>query len=281
VNERELVARLRAKATSVPGLVLGIGDDCAIFRPRAGQDLVFTTDLFLEDIHFRRASSTPEQAGRRALARSLSDIAAMGASPRFCLVSLALPAWADTKWFDAFYRGLLQLAREHRMAVAGGDLSHAEKLVCDVMICGSVAKGKALRRDGAAPGDVLYVSGPLGGWTHKEMPEPRIALGRKLVGKASAAMDLSDGLSLDLHRLCLASGVAAKVDCEPPRLPGATLEQALHDGEDYELLYTAPENVSVPGFRIGSIVRGRPGRVSFLGKPLPPQGYDHFSRNRS
>lgn len=273
MNERQLVRRLQAKATSAPGLALGIGDDCAIFHPRVGEDLVFTTDLFLEDVHFRRDSTTTEEAGHRALARSLSDIAAMGASPRFCLVSLALPPWADRKWFDAFYRGLLNLARRYKVALAGGDLSHADKLLCDVMVCCSVPRGEALRRDGAKPGDSIYVSGPLGGWKHKKQPEPRIAEGRKLIGKASAAIDISDGLLLDLHRLCTASKVAAKLDQDPPLLPGATLEQALHDGEDYELLYSAPAGVRVPGFRIGSIVKGRPGP--------PPKGYDHFSRNRS
>jgi thiamine-monophosphate kinase len=281
VNERELVRRLQAKAGRAPGLALGIGDDCAIYRPGAGQELVFTTDLFIEDVHFLRVSTPAEQAGARALARSLSDIAAMGASPRFCLVSLALPSWVNRKWFDGFYRGLLKLARKYKMALAGGDMSHAAKLTCDVMVCGSVAKGKALRRSGAKPGDLIYVSGPLGGWKHKKQPEPRIELGRKLAGKASAAIDISDGISLDLYRLCAASNVAAKIDRVPPLLPGATAKQALHDGEDYELLYTASPKVSVPGFKIGSIVRGRAGSVSYMGRPLALKGYDHFAGNCS
>jgi thiamine-monophosphate kinase len=255
--------------------VLGIGDDCAIFRPASGEDLLFTTDLFLEDVHFKR-NQRPADLGRRALARSLSDIAAMGGAPRFCLVSLALPDWANRTWTSAFYRGLLKLADETGTLLAGGDLSHAEKLVCDAMVCGSVPAGKAIRRDGARPGDIVYVSGPLGGWRNRHTITPRLDLGRKLRGKASSAIDLSDGLSLDLHRLCAASGVSAALD-RVPLLDGATERQALHDGEDYELLYTAPPRVRVPGERIGVITKGKPGAVEYRGKRLPILGYDHFS----
>jgi thiamine-monophosphate kinase len=257
--------------------VLGIGDDCAIFRVKPGEDLLFTTDLFLEDVHFKRTQK-PADLGRRALARSLSDIAAMGGVPRFCLVSLALPDWVNRKWSGAFYRGLLKLADETGTALAGGDLSHAEKLVCDVMVCGSVPAGKAIRRDGARMGDVVYVSGPLGGWRRRPAITPRLDLARKLRGRATSAIDLSDGLSLDLHRLCVASSVSAALD-RVPLIEGATERQALHDGEDYELLYTAPPGTRVPGERIGVITKGRPGAVEYRGKPLPIWGYDHF-RNR-
>jgi thiamine-monophosphate kinase len=277
LSEDSLIARIGATARA-RGLVRGIGDDCAVYRPRAGEDLLFTTDLFIENVHFRRRDHDAASLGRRALARSLSDIAAMGGTPRFCLVSLALPAWADAKWFAEFYRGLQKLAAETGTAVAGGDLSHAGKLACDVMVCGSVAKGKALRRDGAKIGNAIYVSGPLGGWTNRKEIIPRLDIGRKLIGKASACMDLSDGLSLDLHRLTKASGVGAALDRGLPVLEGATLDQALHDGEDHELLFTAPPGVRVPGYRIGTIVNDRPGRVTFMGLPLKHQGYDHFRR---
>ena len=273
MNEAALLRRIKAGSK---GLVLGIGDDSAIFRPRRGEDLVFTTDLFIEGVHFRPEAVTAAEIGSRALARSLSDIAAMGAKPRLCLVSLALAPWTDDHWFAAFFRGLLALARKYGVTLAGGDLSHLSKVVCDVMVCGAVPKGKALRRDGARPGDIVYISGPLGGWRHRPQIEPRLALGRKLIGKATAAIDISDGLALDLHRLCLASKTAAALDREPLLLPGATLEQALHDGEDYELLYTAPPGVRVPGRAIGAIVEGKPGRVTLHGKRLPPSGYDHF-----
>lgn len=277
LTEDALIARIGPTAGG-RGMVKGIGDDCAIYRPRPGEDLLFTTDFFNEDVHFRRRDRDAASLGRRALARSLSDIAAMGGTPRFCLVSLALPPWADEKWFAGFYRGLKGLAAETKTAVAGGDLSHAPQLVCDVMLCGSVAKGQALRRDGARPGDAIYVSGPLGGWRLRSEIVPRLDIGRRLLGKATACMDISDGLSLDLHRLAKASGVGATLDCGLPVLEGATLEQALHDGEDYELLYTAPPRVRVPGHRIGTITNERPGRLTFMGLPLKAGGYDHFSR---
>jgi thiamine-monophosphate kinase len=143
--------------------------------------------------------------------------------------------------------------------------------VCDVMMCGSVARRKALLRSGARPGDILYVSAALGGWKHKSTIVPRLEIGRKLVGKASSCLDISDGLAIDLHRLCLASGVAAQLE-SVPLLPGATLEQALHDGEDYELLYTASPKARVPGLRIGMIVEGKAGSLQLAGKPVKPTG---------
>ena len=255
-----------------------IGDDCAVIRPPANQDLLFTTDLTIEGVHFTR-DMPPEAVGYKACARSLSDIAAMGGVPRYCLVSLAFAPWTDQHWVDGFYRGLNGLLRSTKAWIAGGDISHAAQLVCDVMICGSIARGKSLLRSGARPGDIIYVSGPLGGWKHKNTIVPRLDIGRKLVGKASSCMDISDGLAIDLHRLCLASKVAAELE-SVPLLPSATLEQALHDGEDYELLYTARPSVRVPGLRIGTISKGKPGALQLDGKPLKPQGYDHF-RNRT
>ena len=275
MTEESILARLPRKHRN---LVLGIGDDCAIYRPRRGEDLVFTTDFFIEGVHFKGRGL--EQAARAVpLARSLSDIAAMGAVPRFCLVSLALPKWADESWVAQFFDGLLELARETNTALAGGDLSHAKELVCDVMVCGSVPRGKALRRDGARPGDAIYVSGPLGGWRHRAGVTPRLKEGQKLLGKATACIDVSDGLALDLHRLCVASKVSASLD-HVPLLEDATLKQALHDGEDYELLYTAPPRLRVPGIRIGTIIRGNAGAISLNGQSIAPRGYDHF-QNRT
>jgi thiamine-monophosphate kinase len=277
MNELELIERIRRMAVGGRRIELGIGDDCAILRPRAGEDLLFTTDQMIEDVHFR-GSESPSRIGERALARSLSDIAAMGGEPRFCLVSLAAPG--DTKWIEMFYRGLLRLAKRTRTVLAGGDLAHSEKIYCDVMVCGAIRRGRALRRDGARPGDALYVSGRLGKPWDRRI-EPRLALGRSLVGRATSCMDLSDGLSIDLHRLCLASGVAAELD-RVPVARGSTIEQALHGGEDYELLFTLPPGASVPRgsrvstTRIGTIVKGRAGEVRYQGAPLQPLGYDHF-----
>ena len=250
-----------------------IGDDCAVVPAPRNVDLLFTTDFSIEGVHFTR-KSTAEQIGYRAVARSLSDIAAMGGTPLYCLVSIALAWWTDQRWVDGLYRGIHKMLRKAKLSLAGGDISHAEQFVCDVMVCGVVAKGKALLRSGARSGDILYVSGALGGWRHKSVVVPRLDLGRKLLGKATACMDVSDGLALDLHRLCRASGISAALE-SIPLLDRATIEQALHDGEDYELLYTAPPRTRVPGIRIGTIVKGRPGAITFLGKPVSTHGYDH------
>jgi thiamine-monophosphate kinase len=301
-SESQLVDRIRAAAARAQGapVTLGIGDDCAIFRPRAGEELVFTTDMLIEDVHFRRRSHPAPVVGRKALARGLSDIAAMGAAPRFCLLSLALAPWTTTRWIEGFYRGLLELAKESGTTLAGGDLSHAPALVCDIVVCGAVPRDKALRRDGAKPGDAIYCSGLLGGSARglssprgparqrHLLPEPRLALGEFLRQRlhATACMDLSDGISRDLPRLCAASGVSAAI-VAPPRFPGATAEQALHGGEDYELLFTVSPKTRVPAdfaglplTRIGEILAGRPGEVRLNGRRLPKLGYDHMAARK-
>ena len=267
MNEDEIIRKLRRIAPL-------IGDDCAVIQPPAGHDLLFTTDFSTEGVHFTR-KSTPEEIGYRALARSLSDIAAMGGRPLYCLVSLALAPWTNSRWINRFYGGLHKLLRATRTELAGGDISHASQLVCDVMVCGAVAKGKALRRSGARPGDFVYVSGPLGGWRHKRVIVPRLDVGRRLLARATACMDISDGLALDLHRLCVASGVSADLD-SVPLLKRANVEEALHDGEDYELVYTARPRTRVPGIRIGTIVKGARGLVRLQGKLVHPSGYDHL-----
>lgn len=281
MNEIGIVERIRRMSqtrllSKRGGLIFGIGDDCAIFRPKAGEDLLFTTDQMIEDVHFR-ATHKPEAIGERALGRSLSDIAAMGGEPRFCLVALATPEGCE-KWIEAFYRGLLRLAKRTGTALAGGDLAHSgnHKTHCDVMVCGAVKRGRALRRDGARHGDAIYVSGRLGKpWDRKI--EPRLALGQSLVGRATSCIDLSDGLSLDLHRLCVASGVAAEID-RVPVVRGATIKRALYGGDDYELLFTMPGKAWTPEgtSRIGTIVRGKPGSMIFEGRAIEPRGYDHF-----
>jgi thiamine-monophosphate kinase len=299
-SESALLNRIASKVSVPPGsgLKLGIGDDCAIFRPRGGaEDLLFTTDLFLEDVHFRRATHAPDEVGYQALARGLSDIAAMGGSPRFCLLSLAVPRWADQAWVDAFYKGFLKLAARFGAPLAGGDLARATLFSCDVTVCGAVPKNAALLRSGTRPGDRIYVSGRLGGsalglatgkgaaWKRHLRPEPRLRLGQFLRQqiRATAAMDLSDGLSLDLNRMCAASGVSASIE-PPPIYPGATLEQALHGGEDYELLFTVPRRAHPPAdfeglplTQIGTIEPRRKSRVLLDGKPLQPLGFDHFA----
>jgi thiamine-monophosphate kinase len=272
MTELELVAALRRRGH-------GIGDDCAVVRsPGSKTSLLFTTDLFIEDVHFLRGQR-PEQCGHRALARGLSDIAAMGGDPKWCLVSLALASWAGARWVERFYDGLLALARRHRTRLVGGDLSRSDRVTADIAVVGTVPQGEALLRRGAAPGDGIYVSGALGGLPR--LPEPRLKLGKALRRRATACMDLSDGLSIDLHRLCIESGVAAWLDRPIPVAPKATLDAALHAGEDYELLFTARREPmrsldNVPVTRIGSIVEGRPGAITLFGRELQVKGYDHF-----
>jgi len=298
LSETALIERIarRAGTNKGRGLTLGIGDDCAIVRPRAGEELLVTTDMLIEGRHFERRRHRAADVGWKALARGLSDIAAMGGEPRCCLVSLALAEWADRRWMDGFYRGLFELARREGVALAGGDLARAERLFCDIVVWGAVPRGKALRRDSARAGDRIFVSGALGGsalglargrgpaWRRHVRPEPRLALGRFLRTRlhATAAMDLSDGLSLDLQRMAAASGLEAWIEL-PPVFPGATIQQALHGGEDYELLFTLPAGVlfpaGIPGVPltcIGRMHEGRPGLVRLLGQPLEPLGYDHF-----
>jgi thiamine-monophosphate kinase len=296
MNERELIERIRTQAGRPRGLVHGIGDDCAIYAPKAGEELLFTTDFLIEGVHFQQSTHTAADVGYKALARGLSDIAAMGGSPRFCLVSLAIPQTLRGRWIDEFYKGLLTLARTTGATLAGGDLAQSEKVFCDIVVCGSVKKGSALRRDTAKPKDAIYVSGALGGsslglstgkgraWKKHLRPQPRLKLGQALHKlRATACMDLSDGLSIDLQRLCAASRVSADLDGELPMFDGASIEQALHGGEDYELLFTAPANAPVPRSlagvpltRIGTIHRGNAGCVKIDEFELQPLGYDHF-----
>jgi thiamine-monophosphate kinase len=292
----------------VPHLPVGIGDDCAVLRPPRGHELLITTDFSLEDVHFRRDWHPAECVGHRCLARGLSDIAAMGGEPLAAFLSLALPAGLEQRWVDGFLRGLLKLAGRFNVPLAGGDVAQSPAgVLADIMVVGSVPRGRALLRSGARPGDALYVTGALGGSAAaiqqmragKKLrpaqnrahffPEPRIAVGRLLRERrmASAAIDLSDGLSTDLSHICEESGVGAVVYAESvPVAKGATLELALHGGEDYELLFTAAPRTRVPEeiagvrvTRLGEIIRGdrvficdRTGRR----KPLPPRGWEHL-----
>jgi thiamine-monophosphate kinase len=305
MREDELIARVQARLPQAgrirrggSSLVLGIGDDAAIYRPHPEEDLVFTTDMMHEDRHFLRRYRAAD-VGWKALCRGLSDIAAMGAHPRFALLSLAVGPWVKPKWMDGFYDGFLALAAENQVVLAGGDLGRAAHTAIDVVVCGSVPRGRALRRDGAQPGDAIYLSGALGGGllglrsprhkaarTRHLRPEPRVALGLWLQRKAiaTAAMDLSDGLSSDLTRLCRASGVSARLTGVLPVFPGATEADALHGGDDYELLFTAPPSARVPKVVaglpvtcIGEVKAGNAGRVFLGDAELAPAGWDHFA----
>jgi thiamine-monophosphate kinase len=300
MGETELVQRIRALVRNKyrnKALIQGIGDDCAILRPPANSDLVFTTDFVIEKRHFELETHSAADVGHKALARGLSDVAAMGSEPVFCLLSLALPSRLVPRWIDGFYSGFLALANKYRVTLAGGDLSRSEFVVADVVCCGRVPKGKGILRNGAKSGDEIYVTGELGGsahglsvkrgkwWRRHLRPEPRIEVARRLRGLVSAGIDISDGLSLDLHRLCLESQVSAEITSRLPVARGASLADALHGGEDYELLFTARPGKRIPSrvgsvsvTKIGTITRGSPGSVRLDGSELKPGGFDHFER---
>lgn len=295
MTETQVVSQIRKLAAAAPHnkeIIRGIGDDCAVVRPGAKEDLVFTTDFVLQGRHFTLDTHKAADVGHKALARSLSDLAAMGSEPVFCLVSLAVPQALSAKWNGQFYRGLLTLASRYSVTLAGGDLSRFEKVVVDVMCCGRVPKGKALLRSGAKPGDRIYVTGELGAsalgfetkkgraWKRHLRPEPRVKTGVLLrkIG-VSACMDLSDGLSLDLRRMCLESGVSAELFPDLPVAKGAMVRHALHGGEDYELLFTAAARKEIPaelGIPVGMITAGSPGEVIYKGEAVKPGGFDHF-----
>jgi thiamine-monophosphate kinase len=328
-GERTLIQRIRVRAgrAATAELVLGIGDDCALIAPRSGEELAITTDLSIAGRHFRLDWQPPEVVGHRTLARGLSDLAAMGARPLAAFLSLGLPRELTERrgrqapWVDRFFDGLLALAKAHKTPLAGGDMAQARLAVADIVLMGAVPRGRALLRSGARAGDLLYVTGRLGGAAAglaklgklaagqkgppkispgmqerlraHLFPEPRIAQGLWLQRRrlATAAIDLSDGISIDLAHLCEESGAAAEVDV--PLLPihsAANLEQALHGGEDYELLFTAPANARIPRSiagvevtKIGRMKRWRRGlamvtlHASRGVEPLEPRGWEHFA----
>ena len=332
----------RALAGAAGRLLLGVGDDAALFQSTPGCETILTCDWFLEGTHFLRGKHPPDAVGWKCLARAVSDVAAMGGTPRCFLLSLALPENATGAWLAEFLRGLRRAARRFDCVLAGGDTTKRAQILINVTVVGEVPRGRALRRDGARPGDPLYVSGRLGaaerglhllrktGSTrkhasnrriineydaalHKHLyPEPRLALGQWLVAKrlATAAMDLSDGVSSDLPRLCEASGVGARIDARrlpainlvsvPPgvrdratRIPNEeALPLALHGGDDYELLFTVPKNRAkqiptvfegLPLTSIGEITASR--NILLVGEnPRPtvlePGGWDPFRKHK-
>jgi len=322
MNEEQVLKRIasgaKAARLSAAGVHLGIGDDAALFAPRTGQETILTCDWSLEGTHFLRDRHPADAVGWKSLARAVSDIAAMGGTPRCYLLSLALPASDTGRWLGEFLGGLRRASRAFRCELAGGDTTRRDDILINIMVAGEIVPGQALRRKGARAGDLIYVSGKLGeadrGWEHLQKirgrvrandlllrkhlyPEPRLALGKWLVknGLATAAMDLSDGLSIDLLRLCTASGVGAFVDIASlPMLRDVEKEKAvklaLHGGDDYELLFTvAPRNAHrIPskfrGLRltpIGRIVRGRKIEAHAENGSvyrLRPGGWDPFRR---
>ncbi|MGC2741827.1 MAG: thiamine-phosphate kinase [Candidatus Angelobacter sp.] len=316
-SERSLIQQIRRMAISSLNRAVktGIGDDCAVLRLNPGYELLVTTDLCLEDVHFRRAWHPPTAVGHRCLTRGLSDIAAMGGEPLACFLSLGLPANLPRVWVNGFLRGLMALARRYKVQLAGGDVSSAPQITADIVVTGQVPSGTSILRSGANPGDRIYVTGYLGGSaaTLKQLvagkaikptrpnpyfyPMPRLEVGSWLRKNrvATSMIDLSDGISVDLAHICIESGVAATlISKKIPIAKNADLELALHGGEDYELLFTAAKRAKIPpqilGARITEIgeIRNRKdysSAIHILGdngkvRALPKLGWEHFARRR-
>jgi thiamine-monophosphate kinase len=339
MGELALIEQIRSNFARGYGksVTLGIGDDCAILRPPRSSEVLVTTDFTLEGRHFSRDLHPPESVGHRCLARGLSDLAAMGATPLAAFLSLALPApmLAESPgrvWITRFFKGLQTLGEMHGVPLAGGDTSQSPGgktgiILADIVLIGSAPRGKALRRSGATTGDAIYITGQLGGAAaelstlqrrrnrvtrvtptegHPQLfPEPRLDVGDALLRRnlATACIDVSDGLSTDLAHICRASGVNAEIEqaalpIHPlARKPGpdAALQAALHGGEDYELLFTAPASVRMPSSiagvlitRIGTITKRRANEpLMTLLTPdgtretLEPSGWEHFSPSKN
>lgn len=312
--EKELISRIRRAVRPGPRIAVGIGDDSAILRIPKGHETLVTTDFCLEGVHFRRDWHEPEVVGHRCLTRGLSDIAAMGGGPIAAFLSLGLPRTVPQRWIDRFLNGFLALADEYRVSLAGGDVAESPGAVlADIVVVGSVPKGRAILRSGARPGDRIYVTGRLGGasaalaellagrrvrpadYPRHFHPTPRLAIGRFLGqrGLATAGIDLSDGLSTDLAHICEESRVGAEVAAQalPLAIAGTQsaevdLRHGLHGGDDYELLFTAGRGKQIPS-RIAGVPVTLIGRVQggtrlvlvdrdAKRRELQPQGWQHF-----
>jgi thiamine-monophosphate kinase len=318
-------------------LRVGIGDDAAIISSGRDKDWVLSCDAFLEGVHFLAKTHPPDSVGYKSLVRATSDLAAMGATPRYFLLTLAIPANRTGVWLDEFLNGMARAARSLKIVLAGGDTTKSSVVSISITVAGEIGRGQAVTRSGARPGDIIYVSGTLGcaqlglelllrrkikasglrsgrarrsdralqGLLQPHLyPKIQLALGTWLAKRrmASAMMDISDGLSTDLARLCAASGVGAQISPDlvprvgtPPELSKLAggpkldrLKMALHGGEDYELLFTvSPRNVrnlrAAPGFSqlkaIGEVTRGKSVMlIDGVGakQHLDPRGWDPF-----
>jgi thiamine-monophosphate kinase len=327
MTEDELIARIRERLRDVEArrLLVGIGDDAAAWQPSRNNRSVITTDALVEHVHFTREAMSAEDAGWRALASNLSDVAAMGARPVLATIALGFPRELDAEWILSCYDGIAALAKRARCAIAGGDLTSAPAITFAITVVGEVRASDLKTRGGARPGDVVAVTGPLGASAaglrmSREVPraagdsetdrhaaaalaafrrpEPRLREGRWLGASrhVRAMMDLSDGLSTDLGRLCAASGAGAVIEHVPvhdaarhvAELTGDDAETwALGGGEDFELLtsidkrafghlsgrfraHFGRELISVGRITEGSGVRRADGT------PVVPTGWDHL-----
>ena len=330
--ESQIISRIRRitqkRRSFQDRLILSIGDDAAAFRPQPGYLLLVSSDALIEGVHFEKELTSAEALGWKALAVNLSDIAAMGGNPLYATTTLGIPAATSPRFIAGFYRGLNRLASKHGVVIVGGDTCSSPKaLFIDLTILGEVKPRQLLTRSGAKPGDVLFVTGTLGesaiglellktktkaSRSHNHYierhlrPSPRLVIGRYLSSHqiASALIDISDGLSTDLHHLCEQSQVGAVIEGSQiphPKLSAAMKEElakspmnyALNGGEDYELLFAVPSQKTylvpshikgIPVHAIGKIT-GQKGICSIKEATrthrLPAAGFDHFKNSQS
>ena len=305
IGELGLIQHIKEKVGREDAdVVAGIGDDAAVIRSGGKNLTLLTTDMLIENVHFSIGKMSFPQIGHKALAVNLSDIAAMGGLPRFCLVSLGLPPNLRGEDIDEIYNGILSLAEQYDVKVLGGDTNLSPSgLIIDVCLIGEVEPEFLCLRSSAKTGDSIFVTGSLGGAASRLAkgeylpPTPRIKEARAILetGGVNAMIDLSDGLAKDLRAITVSSNVGAIVYAENiPVSPGAQMKLALSGGEDFELLLTVPEAEvrklpeTIPAgagtalTRIGKIVeqnrdisiRGTDGEIS----SLPAEGYDHFRK---
>jgi len=318
LGEFELIRRFFTdQPVKHPSTMLGVGDDCALLHVDGSQALAITTDTMVEGIHFL-PDVDPEALGHKVLAVNLSDLAAMGAEPRWVTLALTLPH-CDTTWLQNFAKGFFALAKRYGVELIGGDTTRGP-LTITVQALGLTPRNGALWRSGACPGDLIYLTGELGaaglglkirqGRTaiedrtaiaHLERPEPRVDVGMKLRGLASSCIDVSDGLAADLGHILEASGVGAALDWERLPLPNRVRRYAretgdwrmpLSAGDDYELCFTVPpanrdqleRSLATSGVALALIGRIEPHTGLRLFKDgqsidLSQDGYQHFSRD--
>lgn len=316
LNEFSLIeSYFKSKTITREEVALGIGDDAAVIDVPTSEQLVVTTDCLVEGVHFPQ-NVPADKLANRALAVNLSDLAAMGATPKWMTLALTLPEATET-WLTEFSAGLFNLAQRFQVQLVGGDITQGP-LTITLQVMGTVPQGKALTRGGAQVGDLIYVTGRLGEAVLPQLlpgevetalqsaidlalyfPEPRVATGQALQTLATAAIDISDGLAADLHHLCKASGVGAdlmqsqipiakvlQATCDPEN----ALNLALTNGDDYELCFTVPASKqaslttltktwSHPCICIGKITDTK--KINLINEkqnvnPLPPKGYQHF-----
>lgn len=306
LGEFPLIAQLTSSLPRDPSVIHGVGDDCAVIKLSWNAYELCATDMLIEDVHFKRKELTPQAIGYKAMARNLSDIAAMGGEPTYALVALALPPALPVRYARAIYEGLKKSARDFDVIIIGGDTAKHTKIVITVTILGEVEKQRLIVRGGARPKDALFVTGSLGGSRLKKHYsfKPRIDEARFIssVCPVHAMIDISDGLVQDLFHILKASDVGARLIADALPIskdafslarnkPKKALEHALYDGEDFELLFTVPEkrkddlvrkwqkNMRTPLTCIGSITEKKKCVIedsAGVERELTRKGYTHF-----